>query len=73
MAQIERTAAAIGRVRARHPEIGAAVVTGAGDFIAAAAAERAGLEVRWLADALGPDAAVAAPAAAVALLLAASA
>jgi hypothetical protein len=72
MAQVERTAAAIGRVRARHPEIGTAVVTGAGDFIAAAAAERAGLEVRWLADALGPDAAVAAPAAAVALLLAAS-
>ncbi len=72
MAQIERTAGAIGRVRARYPEIGAAVVTGAGDFIAAAAAARAGLEVRWLAHALGADAAVAAPAAAVALLLAAS-
>jgi probable H4MPT-linked C1 transfer pathway protein len=71
-AQVERTAAAIARVRARHPEIGTAVVTGAGDFIAAAAAERAGLAVRWLADELGPDAAVAAPAAAVALLLAAT-
>jgi probable H4MPT-linked C1 transfer pathway protein len=71
-AQVERTAAAIARVRARHPEIGTAVVTGAGDFIAAAAAERAGLAVRWLADELGPDAAVAAPATAVALLLAAA-
>jgi hypothetical protein len=71
-AQVERTAAAIARVRARHPTIGTAVVTGAGDFIAAAAAERAGLAVRWLADELGPDAAVAAPAAAVALLLAAA-
>jgi (4-(4-[2-(gamma-L-glutamylamino)ethyl]phenoxymethyl)furan-2-yl)methanamine synthase len=68
--QVERTAAAIARVRARHPEIGTAVVTGAGDFIAAAAADRAGLAVRWLADEFGPDASVAAPAAAVALLLA---
>jgi len=71
-AQIERTPAAIGRVHARHPGIGTAVVTGAGDFIAAAAAARAGLGVRWLADEFGADAAVAAPAAAVALLLAAA-
>jgi hypothetical protein len=71
-AQIERTAAAIARVHARHPGIATAVVTGAGDFIAAAAGARAGLAVRWLAGELGPDAAMAAPAAAVALLLAAA-
>lgn len=71
-AQVERTAAAIARVRARHTGIGTVVVTGVGDFIAAAAGVRAGLAVRWLADELGPDAAMAAPAAAVALLLAAA-
>ena len=71
-AQVERTAAAIARVHARHPGIGTVVVTGAGDFIAAAAGTRAGLGVRWLAGELGPDAALAAPAAAVALLLAAA-
>jgi hypothetical protein len=69
-AQIERTATAISRVRARHPTIATAVVTGTGDFLAAAAAERAGLTVRWLADDFGADAARAAPASAVALLLA---
>jgi probable H4MPT-linked C1 transfer pathway protein len=71
-AQVERTAAAIARVHARHPGITTVVVTGAGDFIAAAAGARAGLGVRWLAGEFGPDAAVAAPAAAVALLLAAA-
>jgi hypothetical protein len=69
-AQIERTAAAIARVRARHPGVETAVVTGVGDFLAADAAERAGMTVRWLADDFGADAARAAPASAVALLLA---
>jgi probable H4MPT-linked C1 transfer pathway protein len=71
-AQIERTAVAITRVQARHPGIGTVVVTGAGDFIAAAAGARAGFRVRWLAGELGAAAAQAAPAAAVALLLAAA-
>jgi (4-(4-[2-(gamma-L-glutamylamino)ethyl]phenoxymethyl)furan-2-yl)methanamine synthase len=68
--QIERTAAAIARVRARHPGIETAVVAGTGDFLAAAAAHRAGMTVRWLADNFGPDGARAAPASAVAVLLA---
>ncbi len=68
-AQISRTAAAVARVRSRHPELSIAVVTGVGDFVAAAAAERAGLSVRRLSDMLGADAARGAPAAAVALLL----
>ncbi len=67
-AQVARTAAAIARVRARHPRIATAVVTGIGDFIAAAAAARAGLAVRHLADDVGLDASHAAPAAAVAIL-----
>jgi probable H4MPT-linked C1 transfer pathway protein len=71
-AQIRRTAHAIRRVCARHPSVTIAVVTGVGDFIAAAAAEHVGLTVRWLADEWGAGAARAAPAAAVALLRAIS-
>ena len=59
----------IRRVRARFPAAATAVVTGLGDFIAAEAARRAGLEVVALAERLG-DAARTAPAAAVAWLLA---
>lgn len=69
-AQVARTAAAVIRVRARHPGVTVAVVAGVGDFVAAAAAERAGLTVVRLVDTLGPQAGRGAPAAAVALLLA---
>jgi (4-(4-[2-(gamma-L-glutamylamino)ethyl]phenoxymethyl)furan-2-yl)methanamine synthase len=68
-AQVEMVAGAIRRVRARHPHLRHAVVTGLGDFIAAEAARRAGLEVIPLADRIG-DAARTAPAVAVAWLLA---
>ncbi len=68
-AQVSLVADAMRRVHARHPLLGTAVVTGLGDFIAAEAACRAGLEVVALADRLG-DAARTAPAAAVAWLLA---
>ena len=68
-AQVSMVADAIRRVHARHPALGTAVVTGLGDFIAAEAASRAGLEVIPLADRIG-DAARTAPAAAVAWLLA---
>jgi probable H4MPT-linked C1 transfer pathway protein len=68
-AQVQRVAAAIARVRSRHPTLRTAVVTGVGAFVAAAAARRAGLAVVALADTLGADAARCAPAAAVALLL----
>ena len=68
-AQVARVAAAAARVTARHPEIRVAVVTGLGDFVAAAAARRAGLHVVHLAESLGGDVARCAPAAAVALLL----
>jgi uncharacterized hydantoinase/oxoprolinase family protein len=54
-------------VAARHG-LAAAVVAGLGDFIAARAAHRAGLDVRHLSERLGSDAARSAPAAAVALL-----
>jgi uncharacterized hydantoinase/oxoprolinase family protein len=60
---------ALRRVHARHPRLGTAVVTGLGDFIAAEAACREGLEVMPLADRIG-DAARMAPAASVAWLLA---
>lgn len=69
-AQLARIVAGVERVRARQPAIGRAVVTGLGDFIAAEAARRAGLEVVALSGRLG-DAARTAPAAAAALLLAA--
>jgi len=69
-AQVSRIAESVARVRARHPELERAVVTGLGDFLAAAAAERVGLQVTHLGDALGP-AARHAGAVSVALLLAA--
>jgi probable H4MPT-linked C1 transfer pathway protein len=68
-AQVLMVADAMRRVHARHPRIGAAVVTGLGDFIAEEAARRLGLEVIPLAERIG-DAARMAPAAAVAWLLA---
>jgi probable H4MPT-linked C1 transfer pathway protein len=68
--QIARTATAIARVCDAHPAITTAVVAGIGGPIAAAAATRAGLAVRPLAESLGEAAAAAAPSAAVALLLA---
>ena len=68
-AQVSMVADAMRRVRGRHPELGAAVVAGLGDFIAAEAACRLGLDVMPLADRIG-DAARTAPAAAVAWLLA---
>ena len=67
-AQVARVSAAVERVARRHPRVAYAVVTGLGDFIAAAAARHAGLRVTHLAERLGP-AARHAPAAAVALLL----
>jgi probable H4MPT-linked C1 transfer pathway protein len=66
--QITTIAAAIRRVRSRHPSVQTAVVTGLGGFIARDAAQAAGLDVVSLADDLGGDAARYAPAAAVALL-----
>ncbi|HEV2751191.1 MAG TPA: hydantoinase/oxoprolinase family protein [Gemmatimonadales bacterium] len=66
-AQVERIGAAVDRQRACHPGLRHAVVTGLGDFLAAAAARRSGLQVVHLADRFGP-AARHAPAAAVALL-----
>jgi probable H4MPT-linked C1 transfer pathway protein len=66
-AQVTRIAAAVGRVGAGQPALTHAVVTGLGEFLAAAAARRVGLQVTHLADTLGP-AARHAPAAAVALL-----
>jgi probable H4MPT-linked C1 transfer pathway protein len=71
-AQIARIATAIAVVRARHPSLHTAVVTGLGAFIASRAARQAGLEVLSLASALGERAARCAPAASVALLLAES-
>jgi probable H4MPT-linked C1 transfer pathway protein len=68
-AQALLVADAIRRVHARHPRITTAVVTGLGDFIAAEAARRHGLDVSHLADRIG-DAARTAPATAVAWLLA---
>ena len=66
-AQVTRIASDVARVRARHPTLERAVVTGLGEFLAAAAARRAGLQVIHLSDTLG-TAARHAPAAAVALL-----
>jgi len=68
-AQVLLVAEAVRRAHARHPRITTAVVTGLGDFIAAEAARRQGLDVSHLADRIG-DAARTAPAAAVAWLLA---
>jgi probable H4MPT-linked C1 transfer pathway protein len=69
-AQVQSVADGIADVRARHPAIEIAVTAGLGEQIAAEAARRAGLRVLRLADRLGTEAARAAPAAAVALLLA---
>jgi (4-(4-[2-(gamma-L-glutamylamino)ethyl]phenoxymethyl)furan-2-yl)methanamine synthase len=68
-AQVSMVADAIRRVHARHPRLAIAVVTGLGDFIAAEAASRAGLEVMPLAHRIGGGARTA-PAVAVAWLLA---
>ena len=68
-AQLELVADGIRRVWAAFPAATTAVVTGLGDFIAAEAARRAGLEVVALDERLGA-AARTAPAAAVAWLLA---
>jgi probable H4MPT-linked C1 transfer pathway protein len=70
--QITTIADAIRRVVSRHPALGTAVVTGVGAFIAEAAARAAGLDVVWLADDIGEQAARYAPAAAVVLLLGAT-
>ncbi len=66
-AQVTRIEAGLERVRARQPALARVVVTGLGEFLAAAAARRIGLQVTHLSDTLGP-AARHAPAAAVALL-----
>jgi probable H4MPT-linked C1 transfer pathway protein len=68
-AQIRRIAAALNRIRMRHPTLRTAVVTGIGAFVADAAARAAGLDVVEASREWGPDAARCAPAAAVALLL----
>jgi probable H4MPT-linked C1 transfer pathway protein len=68
-AQIRRIAAALNRIRSRHPTVRTALVTGIGAFIAAAAARVAGLDVIDASAVWGTDAARCAPAAAVALLL----
>jgi probable H4MPT-linked C1 transfer pathway protein len=68
-AQVERVAAAMRRVGARHPSIRCAVVAGLGAFVAARAAQAAGFDVLPLAAARGDLASQCAPAAAVALLL----
>ena len=69
LAQVERIAAAIRRVAARHPSLRTAVVTGLGAFIASDAARAAGFDVVPLAATIGDAAARCAPAASVALLL----
>jgi probable H4MPT-linked C1 transfer pathway protein len=67
--QVARIATAISRVRARHPSLQLAVVTGLGTFLGAAAARGSGLTVVTLASELGDAAARCAPAVSVALLL----
>jgi len=69
-AQVARIAGRVEAIRRRLPDLGLAVVGGLGDFLAAAAARRAGLQVISLAATLGARGARIAPAAAVALLLA---
>ncbi|MEP6572669.1 MAG: hydantoinase/oxoprolinase family protein [Gemmatimonadota bacterium] len=66
-AQLDRIAAALRKIAGRE-SITQAVVTGIGEFIATAAAQRAGLAVTRLADQIGDAAARTAPAAAVAIL-----
>lgn len=67
-AQVQRLAQALERILVRWPMISTAVVTGLGEFIAAAVATAVGLEVVSLTHQLG-SASRTAPAAAVALLL----
>src|SRR3989441_2543717 len=67
-AQVGRVSAAIERVARRHPRVACAVGTGLGDFIAAAAARRAGLRVTHLPGRPGPPARHAPPAARAPLL-----
>ncbi len=71
-AQVIRTMDMIDRVRFRYPELKVAVVAGVGAFIASEAAVRAGLSVKSLSEVMGnaldATAALAGPAAAVALL-----
>jgi probable H4MPT-linked C1 transfer pathway protein len=67
--EVERIAAALARVHDRHPRARTVVAAGLGAFLAARAAARVGLPSVALADAMGAEAARAAPAAAVALLL----
>ncbi|MGH7673312.1 MAG: hydantoinase/oxoprolinase family protein [Gemmatimonadales bacterium] len=69
-AQVARITASVEGIRRRLPDLGIAVVAGLGDFLAASAARRAGLQVISLAATLGVRGARIAPAAAVALLLA---
>jgi probable H4MPT-linked C1 transfer pathway protein len=68
-AQITCVTRSVRRVRARHSSLHTAVVAGLGAFIGEAAARAAGLDVVYLASALGEDPSRCAPAAAVALLL----
>src|SRR5215208_7441570 len=67
-AQRDEVAGALVELRGRHQQIDTAVVAGTGEFIAAEAAECAGLKVAFLSKEVG-SAAVTAPAAAVACLL----
>ncbi len=69
-AQLDTIRRAVERVRARHPSIELGVVAGSGAFLANAAAHAAGLRVVDAAESLGLGDSVAAPAAAVARLLA---
>jgi probable H4MPT-linked C1 transfer pathway protein len=68
-AQAGHITAAIARVRARHPSIHTAVVTGLGAFLGERSARAAGLRIVPLSSELGEDASRCAPAAAVAILL----
>lgn len=67
--QVERIAGALARVQERHPGAETVVTAGLGAFLAGRAAARLGRRAIPLAGTLGDDAARAAPAAAVALLL----
>lgn len=69
-AQVARITDAIRLVTGRHPTLRTAVVAGLGAFLGRDAARAAGLDVQLLADGLGRDAALRAPAACVALLIA---
>ena len=66
--QVNSIVRALRELRRRHPAIDTAVITGLGDFLAAEAAEGAGLNVVYLADRIGSGG-ITAPAVAVACLL----